>query len=110
MAAEYFTNDGVLVVRPGKRLDTTTSPEIDRELSTRIDAGSPKVVFDFEETDYVSSAGLRVMMKAAKATGKVGGCVGICQANANVREVLDLAGFAPLFKIGKTLDKTIGML
>lgn len=110
MAADYFTKDGVLVIRPGKRLDTSTSPEIERELSTRIDAGNLKVVFDLAETDYVSSAGLRVMMKAAKATGKAGGCVGLCHANSNVREVLDLCGFASLFKIGKTLDKTIAML
>jgi anti-anti-sigma factor len=110
VAAEYFIREDVLVVRPGQRLDTTTSPEVDREISARIDAGSTKLVFDLEETDYVSSAGLRVMMKAAKGTAKAGGCVGICHTKASVREVLDLCGFASLFKVGKTLDKTIRML
>lgn len=110
MAAEYFTREGVLVVRPGNRLDTTTSPEVDRELGALIEAGSTKLVFDFEHTNYVSSAGLRVMMKAAKAAAAAGGGVGICHANAGVREVLDLCGFAALFTIGKTLDKTIRSL
>ncbi|MEA1049217.1 STAS domain-containing protein [Lamprobacter modestohalophilus] len=110
MAAEFYQQADALVVKPGKRLDTTTSPEVDREITTRIEAGESKIVFDFDGTDYVSSAGLRVMMKAAKATAKLGGGVGLCHANAHVREVLDLCGFLSLFKAGKTIDKTIQML
>lgn len=110
MAAEYFKHADALVVKPGKRLDTTTSPEIDREITTRIEAGDIKIVFDFDATDYVSSAGLRVMMKAAKTAGRLGGGVGLCNTNAHVREVLELCGFMSLFKVGKNLDKTIGML
>jgi anti-anti-sigma factor len=110
VAAEYSKQAEALVIKPGKRLDTTTSPEIDRELTARIEAGEVKVVFDFSETDYVSSAGLRVMMKAAKTAARLGGGVGLCNANAHVREVLELCGFMSLFKVGKNIDKTIGML
>lgn len=110
MAAEFFKQADTLVVKPGKRLDTTTSPEIDRQIHARIEAGESKVVFDFEGTDYLSSAGLRVMMKTAKAVAKLGGRVGLCHANAHVREVLDLCGLRSVFKVGKTLDKTIQML
>lgn len=107
MAAEFFKQADILVVKPGKRLDTTTAPEIDRQVSARIEAGESKIIFDFDGTDYLSSAGLRVMMKAAKATAKQGGGVGLCHANSHVREVLHLCGFFSLFKVGKTLDKTI---
>lgn len=110
MAAEYLEQGDALIVKPGKRLDTTTSPEIDRQLTERIERGTTKIVFDFQGTDYVSSAGLRVMMKAAKATARVGGGAGVCNTNAHVREVLDLCGFLPLFKVGKNVDKTIAML
>ena len=110
MAAEYFKQADALVVKPGKRLDTTTSPEIDREITARIEAGDIKVVFDFSDTDYVSSAGLRVMMKAAKTAARLGGGVGLCNTNAHVREVLELCGFMSLFKVGKNIDKTIAML
>jgi len=110
VAAEFHKQADVLVVKLGKRLDTTTSPEIDREISARMEAGESKILFDFDGTDYLSSAGLRVMMKAAKAAAKQGGGVGICRTNTHVREILDLCGFLSLFKVGKTVDKTIRML
>lgn len=110
MSATFFEQDGVLVVQPGKRLDTTTSPEVDRELSERIGAGMARVIFDFQGTDYLSSAGLRVMMKAAKSTAKGGGGVGLCGANSHVKQVIELCGMESLFKMGANLEKTKKML
>lgn len=70
MTAEYSDKQGVLVVAPLERLDTTTTPAVEQEVMTRIDAGTANVGFDFGSTDYISSAGLRVMLKAAKAVAK----------------------------------------
>lgn len=110
MTAEFSKQADTLVIKPGKRLDTSTSPEIDRQISAHIEAGEIRIVFDFEGTDYLSSAGLRVMMKTVKAVAKRGGSVGLCHANKHVREVLDMCGLRSKFKVGKTLDKTIQML
>ncbi|MBK5968492.1 hypothetical protein CCR91_06825 [Thiorhodovibrio winogradskyi] len=110
VTADYFDQEGVLVVQPGKRLDSTSSPEVDREVSARIEAGASRVVFDFQNTEYLSSAGLRVMMKAAKATGKSGGGVGLCGANAHVKQVVELCGMESLFKIAPSLDRAIKLV
>lgn len=107
MGADLFERDGVLVVQPGKRLDSTSSPEVDREVSSRIEAGASRVVFDFQNTDYLSSAGLRVMLKAARATGRNGGGVALCGTNPHVQKVIDLCGMESLFKVAPSLDRAV---
>ena len=67
-------------------------------------------MFDFGNTDYISSAGLRVILKAAKSVDKSGGGVAVCRANSHVKEVLDLSGFQMLLKVAKTVDKAIAAL
>nr|WP_242469626.1 STAS domain-containing protein [Rhabdochromatium marinum] len=91
-------------------MDTTTAPEVGRELSTRIEAGANRVVFNFQNTDYLSSAGLRVMMVAAKATAKNGGGVALCGANTHVKQVVELCGMESLFKMAGNLDKAVKLL
>jgi anti-anti-sigma factor len=110
VTATFFEQDGVLVVQPGKRLDTTTSPEVDRELSARLAEGVGRVVFDFQHTDYLSSAGLRVMMKAAKATRKSGGGLCLCGANTHVKQVVELCGMESLFYMAPNLEKAVKLL
>ena len=110
MSTEYKDKDGVLIVMPIERLDTGTAPEVDREVMARIDAGATKVVFDFERTSYVSSAGLRVVLKAAKTVVKGGGGVAVCRANSHIMEVLELSGFHVLIKVARTVDQAIAAL
>lgn len=110
MTAEYTEKDGVLIVMPGSRLDTASAPSVEQQIMARIEAGASKIVFDFERTDYVSSAGLRVLLKAAKTLTKSGGGLVICRTNTHLKEVLELSGFHMVIKVAKTLDKAIAML
>ena len=110
MSVSFSEKDGVLIVEPLKRLDTGTSPEVEQAVFARIEAGASKIVFDFGNTDYISSAGLRVILKAAKSVDKSGGGVAVCRANSHVKEVLDLSGFQMLLKVAKTVDKAIAAL
>ena len=110
MTAEYKLQDDVLVVMPSERLDTRTAPGVESEVMDYIGNGTTRVVFDFNRTSYVSSAGLRVLLKAAKAVDKQGGGVGVCNANSHILEVLDISGFKMVVKIGKTLDKAVAAL
>jgi anti-sigma B factor antagonist len=110
VSAEYSERDGVLIVAPQKRLDTATTPAVEQELMARIDAGTSKVVFDFGNTEYISSAGLRVMVKAAKAVAKLGGGVAVTRTNTHVKEVLKLSGFEILLKSASSVDKAIAAL
>jgi anti-sigma B factor antagonist len=84
---------GILVVNPPPRMDTVTSPDAEQALAAAIDAGDIRIVVDFANTDYISSAGLRVLLKTAKLVAPKGGAVVLCNANTQVREVLEISGF-----------------
>ena len=79
------------------RLDTTTAPELERELQTSLDSAS-ELTLDLEKLDYISSAGLRVLLSAHKVMSKKGG-MKIVNANEIVSEVFDVTGFADILTI-----------
>lgn len=77
------------------RLDTLTSPKLEEELKL---AGVEKLVFDLEKLDYISSAGLRVMLGAQK-TMMAQGEMELRHVSQIVREVFDMTGFSSFFTI-----------
>ena len=81
------------------RLDSSTSGELEKVFITIIEAGEKNIVVDFAGMDYISSAGLRVLLMAAKKTSKLGGKVVLTALSANVKEVFDIAGFTSIFTI-----------
>lgn len=107
MSPQFKDQDGVLIVMPAKRLDTGSAPEVEKEVMARIEGGSTRIVFDFVNTDYVSSAGLRVVLRAAKSVKRSGGGVALCRTNTHIKEVLELSGFEMVVTVTKTLDKAI---
>lgn len=96
-----------LVVIPQKRLDTNNSPEVAEELTEKIQDGQQKIIFDLGQTDYVSSAGLRVILVAAKLLKQNKGKIALCNANDQILEVLEISGFHSIVKHFGTLDKAI---
>ena len=89
-------DDGVLTLAVSGRLDTNTSPELEAEVKTD---GVREVIFDFAGLEYISSAGLRVLMGAQKAMMTDGGKVKILNPNAMVRGVFDMTGLSGIFEI-----------
>jgi anti-sigma B factor antagonist len=96
MTIEKKTAEGKLTLKVGGRLDTNTSPELDAEL--KLD-GVTEVVFDFSGLEYISSAGLRVLMTAQKAMMSAGGKVVVASPNSMVKGVLDMTGLSGVFEI-----------
>ena len=94
MNIEKKLENGVLTLAVGGRLDTNTSPELEAEVTTE---GVSEVVFDFAALEYISSAGLRVLMGAQKALAATGGKVRVVNPNAMVKGVLDITGFSAIF-------------
>ncbi|MCR5666547.1 MAG: STAS domain-containing protein [Eubacterium sp.] len=79
------------------RLDTTTSPELETEV--RENLGDVKeLVFDLEKLEYISSAGLRVLLLAQKTMNKQGE-MKVKKANESVMEIFDLTGFSDILTI-----------
>ena len=81
------------------RLDTTASPLLEEELGANLD-GITDLVFDFDALEYVSSAGLRVLLSAHKAMSGKGG-MKVTNVNEIVQEVFEVTGFADILNIEK---------
>ncbi|MDO4865218.1 MAG: STAS domain-containing protein [Clostridia bacterium] len=79
------------------RLDTTTAPELEKELKDCLD-GADELVLDFSKLDYISSAGLRVLLQAHKTMAGKGG-MKVTNVNEIVGEVFDVTGFADILTI-----------
>jgi anti-anti-sigma factor len=104
MNIEESTRDGVTVLAPHGRIDTTTSPALDEAVRRTVDEGARALLIDFRGVDYISSAGLRVLLVLAKRMREVGGRVVLCGMGQPVRQVFQLAGFLPLFTIEPTRE------
>ena len=79
------------------RLDTTTAPELEAELKQSI-SDNERLIFDFTKLEYLSSAGLRVLLAAQKMMDKQGEMV-ICNVNDVIAEVFEVTGFSDILTI-----------
>ena len=79
------------------RLDTTTAPELEKELKSTLD-GVNELTLDFTKLEYISSAGLRVLLSAHKVMQKKGGMT-VSHVNEVVEEVFEVTGFADILNI-----------
>ena len=94
--------DDVQVVDLAGSLDTQTFPLAEAQLSELIGGGARKILVNFSELDYISSAGLRILLVAAKQLHREAGEIQICELSDVVREVFDISGFAAIFKVSET--------
>lgn len=97
MKLNKVAEGGMLTVALSGRLDTTTAPELEKEISSSL-AGVNALVLDFSDLDYVSSAGLRVILKAQKAMNAKGG-MKLKNVNKDIMEVFDITGFVDILTI-----------
>ena len=100
--------DDVLVVDMVGKLDTQTSGEAADEM-TRIAEGRPsKVLLNLEALDFISSAGLRVLLRTAKSLGAKDGILKLCAASGIVKEVMEISGFEKLLDMHETEAEALG--
>ena len=97
MKIKKTLNEKKLVVELEGRLDTTTAPQLEEELKNSLD-GVTELVLDLETLEYISSAGLRVLLSAYK-TMRGKGSMKITNANELVQEVFEVTGFSEFLPI-----------
>lgn len=97
MTIDKVQNGTSLAVAVEGRLDTTTAPELEAELKKSMESAE-SLVLDFSKLEYISSAGLRVLLAAHKTMSGKGG-MKIIHANEIVREVFDVTGFSDILTI-----------
>ena len=79
------------------RLDTLTSPDLEKELKASLE-GVTSLTFDLAELEYISSAGLRVLLSAQKVMNRQGNMV-VKNASEVIREIFDVTGFSDILTI-----------
>ena len=79
------------------RLDTVTSPQLEAELRASVN-GVKELTFDLEKLDYVSSAGLRVLLAAQKVMNRQGG-MKVTNVKPEIMEIFEVTGFVDILKI-----------
>ena len=89
---EVRTEDDVSVVSVAGTVDAVTAPRLAEALQAEVAAGRPRLVVDLSGVDYVSSAGLRVILAGVKAARSGGGGLAVAAVRAPVRQVFELAG------------------
>ena len=99
MQVDQRRDGDVLTIALNGRLDGQSSAEFEPTLLTTLADGSGRVVIDCGELAYVSSAGLRVLLMAAKQMRQGGGRLALSGLNETVRQVFDVSGFSSLFEI-----------
>lgn len=103
------TSNDIHIVAITGSLDSTTAPEAQKSLDAVV-AGAKKVVLDFSSLDYISSAGLRVLLGAAKKLRGSGGTLGMFGLNQSVREVFEISGFASILAIYPSEAEALGTM
>lgn len=89
--------DGKAVFQPEGRLDTVTAPDLEKEVRDCID-NLTELVFDFKDLDYISSAGLRILLASQKIMLKQG-TMKVVNVNSTIMEIFDVTGFSDILTI-----------
>ena len=112
MALQVNTNEvnDVVIVKLLGNLDTNTAPDAETEINKWLGNGTLKMIINLEQTNYVSSAGLRIFLATAKKITASGGVVKLCMANDVVQEILDISGFSTILDVKKTEDDAISAM
>ena len=97
MTIEKKLDNEVATLIVSGRLDTQTAPELENELDSIL-SGLKELIFDMTNLEYVSSAGLRVILKAQKAMNAQGS-MKLTGVNDSIMEVFDITGFLDILTI-----------
>jgi anti-anti-sigma factor len=101
------TSGDTHIVAIAGNLDSATSPEAQKALDAVL-AGAKKVALDFSELDYISSAGLRVLLGAAKRLRASGETLRMFGLNQSVREVFEISGFSTILRVYPSEAEALG--
>ena len=110
MQIQQTSHDGVAIVSPKGRIDTTTSGSVDDAVRQVVDAGARNLVVDLSGVEYISSAGLRVFLVLAKRMRDLRGKLVLSGMTEPVKQVFQLAGFMPLFRVEPTQESALATI
>ena len=99
--------NAISIFKLNGRLDSNTSQGFEKKIFQAITDGSKHMVIDFKDLDYISSAGLRVILKATKALKREDGRIMLCSMQDYVKEVFEIAGFDSFLPIVPSIEDAL---
>ena len=108
MNIQVETREGVEIVRPAGRIDSSNASAFERAIGEVLDRGCRRLVLDFSQIEYISSAGLRSTLIAGKRMRAIaGGRLVLCSLAPQVREIFEISGFLAIFTICASLEAAL---
>ncbi len=99
-------NDTVVVMMP-KRMDAENAPVVEQDLKALARWNSPVVIFDFSKTEYIASAGLKVLLVITRSLMKGGSKTALVSMQPSVLRVFEMAGFTQIFSICPSREEAV---
>jgi len=107
MALVISTLNGIIIITLPRRFDTDNAPAIEVELKKITEQRPERVLFDFSKTEYIASAGLRVLLTNTRTILKNGGSVALSSLSPQVMRVFEIAGFTQIFSISVSREEAL---
>ncbi len=107
MDISMYEKEGFMVISPLGRIDSMTSVDLGDWVDQNVSPPKCNVILDCSQVDYVSSAGLRVILNLMKLMKRHEFVFSICTPQEHVRELLDISGFASLIPVYGSLEDCI---
>ena len=98
MTINKISDENKLTIEVSGRLDTVTAPELENELKSSLD-GVCELTFDLKDLEYVSSAGLRVLLTAQKMIDEKGGKMTVTGASEDILDIFEITGFSAILSV-----------
>ncbi|MBU0972817.1 MAG: STAS domain-containing protein [Proteobacteria bacterium] len=110
MHVEHEIREDIDIVFLIGRIDAQSAPGVNQEIATVLENGRGKMLIDFKALEYISSAGLRVLITFAKKLKAAQGSLVLCNLNPKIYEVFDVSGFTAIFDIRTTQEEALKTL
>jgi anti-anti-sigma factor len=102
--------NGIVSIVIKGRLDADSSPEAEKVVKNALGEQTDRILFDLGQLEYLSSAGLRVLLSAAKEMRRREGKIVLCSLNEFVKEIFEVSGFQSLIPITDTVESGVDVL
>ncbi|MBQ6534859.1 MAG: STAS domain-containing protein [Opitutales bacterium] len=99
--------DNIAIVSLKGRLNVTTTADLEQVFNKLLAENRTKILVECRELEYISSAGLRVLLAAAKQFKKISGEIALAGLSQNVKQVFEISGFTSIFTIYTTRDEAV---
>jgi len=110
MEATITKENNATIFSLNGRLDSNSAPQLEKQLQDFLTTPCSHLVFDFNNLDYISSAGLRVVLNTAKAYKSGQYLFLTCAMQEHVQEVFEISGFDTFITIHRSIDESLSAL